>query len=175
MKRPRLTAAVIFGIIGIGAVLTWQFGFTDGSSKGAVKWVAFDEGMAKAQIENKKVLVDVYTDWCTWCKKMDAEVYKDPKVAEILKEKFITIKLNAEANASLKYANNSYTNAEFTKSLGIDGYPATVFFSSDSKPITLLPGYVEPQRFASILRYIGEDHYKSVPFEDYLNKGTQVK
>ena len=174
MKRPVLLGSVVVAIIGVGALINWELATSDGGGNGKVTWVAFNEGMAKAQSENKKVLLDVYTDWCTWCKKMDSDVYTDAKVAEILSEKFVAIKLNAEANSSIQYDNTSYTNADFSQALGVTGYPATVFFGPDTKPITLLPGYVDAERFATILRYIGDDHYKTTSFEDYLAKAPTV-
>lgn len=174
MNRPLLLGAVALSLIGVGAYLNWGLTSSASSGEGVVTWVAFNEGMTKAQSENKKILLDVYTDWCSWCKKMDSEVYTDASVAQILNEKFVAIKLNAEANSSIQYDNTTYSNADFSQALGITGYPATVFFGSDTKPITLLPGYVDAQRFATILRYIGDDHYRTTTFDDYLAKTPQV-
>ena len=172
MNRTLLFGGVAVALIGLGLVAYTQLGSS--GKGGSVTWVTFNEGLTKAKAENKKVVLDVYTDWCSWCKKMDAEVYTDPAVAKLLQEKFVAIKLNAEASSSISYDNNSYTNAEFSQALGVTGYPATVFFGTDTKPITLLPGYVDAERFATILRYIGDDHYKSISFDDYLAKTTQV-
>lgn len=172
MSRTLLIAVVAVALVGLGALAYTQLGSAD--KGGTVSWVSFDEGMSKARAEKKKVVLDVYTDWCSWCKKMDAEVYADPVVAKLLREKFVVIKLNAEASSSLSYDSTSYTNAEFSQALGVTGYPATVFFAEDARPITLLPGYVDAERFATILRYIGEDHYRTVSFDDYLAKASQI-
>ena len=172
MNRTFLIGVIAVALIGLGVLGYTQLGTS--AKGGSVTWVGFNEGMTKAKAENKKVVLDVYTDWCSWCKKMDAEVYTDPAVAKLLQEKFVAIKLNAEASSSISYDNTSYTNAEFSQALGVSGYPATVFFGTDTKPITLVPGYVDAERFASILRYIGDDHYKTVSFDDYLAKTPQV-
>ncbi|CUT04904.1 DUF255 domain-containing protein, partial [Candidatus Kryptobacter tengchongensis] len=48
--------------------------------KKELKWYSFSDGLKLAKSENKKVLIDVYTDWCEWCKKMDEEVYTNSTV-----------------------------------------------------------------------------------------------
>ena len=137
-----------------------------------IEWKNFNDGLAVAKSQKKKILVDVYTDWCGWCKKMDKEVYSDDAVVSILKSKFVAVKLNAESDGRLTYNNQSFTQAEFSQALGVTGYPATAFFGIDSKPITVVPGYIEAKRFAQILRFIGDDHYLKMSFNDFLSKGS---
>jgi thioredoxin-related protein len=139
-----------------------------------IKWDTFDAGLKKAKVSGKKVLVDVYTDWCGWCKKMDAHTYTDPKVQEYLNKNFVIIKLNAEGNEKLTFAGQSITPPEFTQGMGITGFPATLFLQSDGKPITVLPGYAEADMFLHVLSFIGENHYEKKKFADYLaEKGVK--
>jgi thioredoxin-related protein len=62
------------------------------------------------------------------------------------------------------------TSAEFAQAAGVTGYPTTLFMDENQKPITVVPGYSPPDKFVQILRYFGEDHYKTSQFQDYLNK-----
>ncbi len=144
------------------------------SQKGS-EWVSFDEAVERAKDENKKLLVDVYTDWCGWCKKMDKEVYTDPSVVSLLSSHFITVKLNAESSRQITYKGTKLTERNFAAAVGVTGYPSTIFFEPDAKPITLLPGYVPANRFTTILQYIGEDHYKKISFDDYAKKMGAAK
>ena len=138
------------------------------------QWKNFNEGLALAKKSGKKVLVDVYTDWCGWCKKMDANTYTDPKVLEYLKKNYIVIKLNAEGNEKLSYSGQTISPPEFTQGMGITGFPATLFLQSDGKPITVLPGYSEADMFLHVLSFIGENHYEKKKFADYLaEKGVK--
>src|SRR4051812_21578649 len=59
-------------------------------------WYGWNEGYEKAIKENKIVLVDAYTDWCGWCKKMDRDTYANPEVIKKLNQHFIAIKFNPE-------------------------------------------------------------------------------
>ncbi len=140
------------------------------SSNNKLAWLTFNAGMDRSAKENKKILVDVYTDWCSWCKKMDKEVYTDSKVIALLRDKFVVVKLNAESSNKLSYNGKEFTEQEFARALGIDGYPTTVFFQPDSKPITRIPGYMEAKAFANVLNYIGDDHYKTISYQDFLQK-----
>lgn len=166
-KNILLLSGVLMVVVGAAAGIAYNDTGPSKPTPSAVKWLTFDEGLLQAKNQNKKLLVDVYTDWCGWCKKMDAEVYTDASVAGILKDHFIAVKLNAESNARLRYDDRVFTNAQFSQALGITGFPSTVFFRSDGKPITVVPGYVEADNFASILTYIGNDHYQSMSFDEF--------
>ena len=140
------------------------------SNKKELTWNSFNDGIAKAKASNKKILIDVYTDWCKWCKKMDAEVYTDPKVKAYLNKNFVIIKLNAEGQGKIKYHDKEISPAEFAQGIGVSGYPATAFLQSDGEPITLLPGYSEASIFIHVLSFIGEDQYQKKKFDDYLKE-----
>lgn len=138
------------------------------------QWKKFNEGMKQAKISGKKILVDVYTDWCGWCKTMDTNTYADKKVSAYLTKNFIIIKLNAEGNEKINYAGQTMSPAEFSQGMGVNGYPATLFLKSNGEAITLLPGYAEADRFIHILSFIAEDHYQKKKFVDYLaEKGVK--
>jgi thioredoxin-related protein len=139
-------------------------------SSNRTEWKHFDEGIALAKQQRKKVVVDVYTDWCTWCKKMDEETYANRTVIEALEEHFILIKLNAESSDPLTFNGETMTQAEFAQAAGVTGYPATLFLDEQQKPITVVPGYSPPDKFAQILRYFGQNHYKTTQFQDYLSQ-----
>lgn len=137
-------------------------------------WKGFDAGLDEAKKSGKKVLIDVYTDWCTWCKKMDANTYSDATVQEYLKKNYVLVKLNPEKDSHVTYDGKKYSAAEFSQGMGVTGYPATLFLQSDGKPITLLPGYAEADMFIHILRYINEERYTKQKFADYLaEKGVK--
>ena len=135
-----------------------------------IQWNSFDAGMEKAKSSHKKVLVDVYTEWCGWCAKMDKEVYTDPEVKDYLSKNFVIIKMNAEGNGKVHYKGQGYSPGQLAAAFGVKGYPATLFMREDSEPITLLPGYAEASMFRLILSFIAEDQYEKKQFSDYLKE-----
>lgn len=132
------------------------------------QWKKFNAGLSEAKKSGKKILVDVYTDWCKWCKEMDNNTYADKKISAYLKKYYVIIKLDAEGNEKLSYQGQPISPKDFAQGMGVDGYPATVFLQSDGKPITLLPGYSTPDQFIHVLSFIGENHYLKKKFPDYL-------
>ncbi len=141
-----------------------------GGETSELKWKNLGDGVAAAKTTNKKILVDIYTDWCGWCKKMDKEVYIDGAVQKYLNEKFIVVKLNAESDKRHNYNGGEYSEIEIAQMFGITGYPTTVFLMPNGEPITALPGYVTAEKFFKVLQYIGDDHYQKMKFEEFLTK-----
>jgi len=135
--------------------------------KSKLQWYSFEKGLAEAKKTNKKVLVDVYTNWCSWCKRMDAETYSNSGVATYLKEKYVVVKLNAESAVKQTYQGKQFTEQELASQFGVTGYPTTLFFTSDGVAITAVPGYAPADDFKTVLSFIAEDHYLNTKFEDY--------
>lgn len=134
----------------------------------ATQWAAWDSGLAQARSQGRYVLVDVYTDWCGWCKRMDSDVYSRADVSSYLAEKFVSIKLDAESDEVVHHQGHTLSASELASAFGVTGYPATLFLTSDGKLVTNLPGYLPPARFLLVLRYIGDGHMdRGVSFEDY--------
>lgn len=123
----------------------------------ALRWYSFDEGIALAQQTNKKVLIDVYTDWCTWCKKMDKDVYTNPDVKAVLQSYFVAVKLNAESSRELTYKGRRLTEMTIARAMGVNGYPTTVFLYSNAEPLTKVAGYIESEDFVKLLRSVAEN------------------
>ena len=138
--------------------------------RAVLTWNTLDEGIALAKQSNKKILVDVYTDWCSWCKKMDKDVYTNPSVIGALNASFVVVKLNAESSKKVTFNNQKLTEEQFSRSAGVTAFPTTLFLDKNATPITALPGFVPADKFAKIIQFIGEDHYKTTSFQDFISR-----
>ncbi len=168
MKKQAVTLSVGF-IMFISAL-----GYLAFTSNSKLNWYKFDDGMAKAKKEKKLILVDFYTDWCGYCKKMDAETYSNENVIKYLNEKFVLIKLNPEKDGNLTFKGTSYSAQEFTRGLGISGYPSTLFIEPNETLITIVPGYIKTDEFLNIIEFIGEKAYNNQKYDDFLkNRKTR--
>ena len=130
-------------------------------SQNLIAWRPFNEGIALAKQSHKKIFVDVYTDWCSWCKKMDSEVYSNKEVARLLNEHFVAIKLNAESNQSVSFNGRNLAESELAQQFGVTGYPTLLFFDQQADPITSIPGYSPSETFSKVLGFVVEDYYKT--------------
>lgn len=135
----------------------------------AYSQLSLKDGLAKAKNENKRVIVDVYTDWCVWCRKMDSEAYSNPEVKKIIEDSFIFVKLNAEGSDKVTYNGKEYTEEDLAVYFEVSGYPTNVFLEPDGKVIEFkydtvkmknVPGYFKTDEFKKILKYFKDGKYK---------------
>ena len=154
-------------ILVVAGLVSWYH--ATAGEKENLKWMSFDEGIVKAQKTNRKLLVDVYTDWCGWCKKMDAETYRDPAVRTYLEKHYVLVKLNAESEKAFSYRDVRYTERELAGAFGIKGFPSTIFLKPNGDPITIFPGYADAAMFRNVVSFIAEDHYLTKEFDEYVS------
>ena len=135
-----------------------------------LNWLSYNEGLTLAEKENKYVLINFYTDWCGYCKKMDKETYSKEEVKKILNENFVVVKVNAESDNKVIENGEEITERELAKLYQVSGYPTTWFLESNHNRVAPLPGYVTTEQFIPVLNYIGEGWYKSISFKEYWEK-----
>jgi thioredoxin-related protein len=139
------------------------------AGEGSPPWKTLSQAVEGGATSGKIILVDVYTDWCGWCKRMDRDVYADASVGAYLEQNFVIAKLNAESSTSHAFNGRNATEREIAKAWGVTGYPATVFLTSKAEPITVVPGYIPRETFIKVLEYIHTESYKTTSWEDYLS------
>ncbi|MGA2192512.1 MAG: thioredoxin fold domain-containing protein [Nitrospirota bacterium] len=145
------------------------------AEKNSVKWYSLDEALVKAHKEGKFIMVDFYAEWCKWCKKLDSETYKDPRVVEMLNADFVTVKIDAESSKTVVYEMRQMSKSELANKFDVSSYPAVWFLDSSGGKAKLLKGYLPPQDFVTYLRYIKSGNYKTTEFEDFATKGEKQK
>lgn len=136
-------------------------------------WRSWNDGLREASTSQRPILVDVYTDWCGWCKRMDRDVYSREDVREYLSRRFVTVKLNAESAKQAFYEGKNLSARALAARFRVSGYPTTVFLKSGGEHMVNVPGYVEGDRFLLLLRYIGDGHLdRGVKFQDYVKRAA---
>ena len=139
----------------------------------ATLWRDWDAGLRVAGSLGRPVLVDVYTDWCGWCRRMDRDVYARQDVRDYLTGHFVTVKLNAESSDGARYEGRSFSGRTLAARFRVTGYPTTIFLKPGGDHIFNVPGYVPADQFLLLLRYIGDGHQaRGVPWDDYLSRAT---
>ncbi len=102
------------------------------------KDLTMPEAMKLAKKQKKSIMVDFYTDWCSWCKVLDRDTYSNKNVGEYAEDHFISLKINAEKGDGIALA----------KQYSIQGYPTVMFFAADGKVITRVVGYQDTSAFS---------------------------
>jgi thioredoxin-related protein len=166
-----LTTSVVF------LALTAMSMIDNTVAEGTVKWITFEEAIKKSQTEKRPIFIDVYTDWCGFCKVMDKNTFNDPQVARLLNEKFYAVKFDAEQKEDVVFNGNTF---KFVPS-GSKGYhqlaaallnnqlsyPTVVFLTENFEMIQPVPGYRKAPEFHMIAQFFGEGHYKSIKWADW--------
>jgi len=143
-----------------------------------VKWYSFEEAVElNNNKESKMVLIDVYTDWCGWCKKMKKTTFNHPEIAQYINKNFYAVRFDAESNKRVsfrgktfvKQGNKSRSPHQLAIALlqGKMSYPSVAYLDGNNELITTVPGYYGPKDMEPILRYFGEKAYKRMNYKEY--------
>lgn len=146
-----------------------------GSEKSGLNWTSLEEAIERAGNEKKPVLLDVYTDWCGWCKKLDKETFNDPKVAEVLSNMFTLAKVNGESREEIIYKDQKTNGIGLARGFGIRGYPAIIFLDEKGDMLTLIPGFLDAEQFLPVVKFIGTREYENTDWEVYLKNYESSK
>jgi len=140
----------------------------------SVNWISWEEAIELSKKEKKKILVDVFTYWCSWCKKMDAETFTNPFVAKYLNENFYLVKFDAESKEPLEYKGKEFRYVRSTKSghhelaeeflRGHLSFPSMVFLDESMDIIQPIPGFRNAEELLMISSYFGSGKYKETPW-----------
>ncbi|MEI6174270.1 MAG: DUF255 domain-containing protein [Bacteroidota bacterium] len=178
MRKRILLISIIFTSLVLSNSLFSQEARKPEAKVVLVKWYSFEDAYALNKKKPKKIFVDVFTEWCGWCKKMDAETFANPVIADYMNEHFYCVKLDAERKDTIildgmKLVNPNPEVKRSTHQLanellrGQMSYPSYVFLNEKGQSISVVPGYHKAKEFEVILSYFGSDAYLQKKFEEY--------
>lgn len=147
-----------------------------------LQWLTLDEAEAEMALQKKDIIIDLYTDWCGWCKVMDKNTYTHKQVIDYVQHNFYPVKINAETRDMITWRgrqfkyNDAYRVNDFAILLtgGRLSYPSTVIIPADGSTPQAVPGYLKPADMELILKYFGEGHFGKTPFQDYQKNFKQT-
>lgn len=143
-----------------------------------VRWYSFEEALEMQKVEQRKIVIDVYTQWCGWCKRMDKSTFQKAHIANYLNDKYYPVKLDAEQKEDINFAGQkfsfvdqgkgrSYHEFALAVTKGQLSYPTLVFIDEGLNIIQSIPGFRTAQEFEVIMTFFGENQHKSVPWSSY--------
>lgn len=141
-----------------------------------INWITLDQVQEKMKKNPKKVYIDVYTPWCGWCKVMDQKTFTNPGVISYINKNFYAVKLDAEQADSIHFMGGHYGLEGRTNQFAIQllrgqmSYPTTVIMEENFQNPQPIPGYQDVKAIEPILKYLGENHHKTTPWEEYSKK-----
>jgi len=148
-----------------------------------IKWMTWEQMQTAQKTEKRKVFVDVYTDWCGWCKRMDATTFTNPEIIKYMNTNYYAIKFDAETQQTIhfkgkdyKYVAQGYRGYNELAAEILSGqlsYPTSVYLDENMDLIFPVPGYQDPKLFEQVINFIGGNNYKTgMQFDDFTKKFT---
>jgi thiol:disulfide interchange protein len=142
MRIPKPLAVALIAFLPFAACSRQDTGAHEGPAAGGgitFAQASFDEALAQARDERRLLLVDVYTDWCGWCKKLDREVFGDARVAEAARD-LLAVRVNAEKGGE-----------KVAERYDVQGYPTVLFVDGSGNVVKRVDGYVDVAEMLQIL------------------------
>lgn len=154
-----------------------------------IQWISWEEAMQKMEVEKKKIIVDLYTDWCGWCKQMDQTTFKNEEIIDYINANYYAVKFNGEQETTITVGDKTYEFVKSTATKGTKGfhelaqtlsmgrltYPTIVFINEEGNILQPIPGYKDAPAFEMIMTYFGNNHYKSTPWDIYQESYVSIK
>jgi thioredoxin-related protein len=152
------------------------------AAKEGVQWLTLQQAEESNKKLQKPILIDLYTDWCGWCKVMDKQTYANKQVAAYIMDKFYPVKLNAEQRQAIVFDgktykfNEQYRTNDFALYLtqGQLSYPTTVILPGNGNMPQAIPGFLKPREIEPIVKYFGEEQFGKISFVDYDKKLKKI-
>jgi thioredoxin-related protein len=142
-----------------------------------VKWLSFKEAFALNKKQPKPFLIDIYTDWCGWCKHMMKTTYAEPLLASYINAYFYPVKFDAETKDTVEYLGTNYmnpgTSRKSTHQLALKllgqniSYPSTIFSNNNFQFNLLSAGFLEVKKIEPLLIFTLENIFRTTTYEDF--------
>lgn len=150
-----------------------------------IQWVSLAEAEKLMAKEPRKVLIDVYTEWCGPCKMMNNTTFKDPGVVNYINKNYYAVKFNAEGPDVIEFKGNTYKNDQYdpakakmrngthdlTRAIaplnGKIAYPTIVYLDENFQILTPSQGFLQPAQIMPLLTFFGDDIYLEKTWEEH--------
>ncbi len=171
-------------LTGTSVLLSAQTPANDNSSNTVVKWYTMTEAIRLNEKAPRKLFIDLYTDWCGWCKTLDKKTFSDPAVAAYLNANYYPVKFNPETTkeaitfgGNTFHYNPQYRAHELAIALmqGKMSYPSMAYINEGMQLLSTVPGYQGPEDILPLLVYFAKDYYKTIGWEDFQKQWPQLK
>lgn len=121
-----------------------------------INWVSFEELDSLLTVEPRETLIFIHTDWCSYCRKMEREIFTKPEIVQHVNKQYYAVALDAESIQEITFDQSIWKPNSDKKRTG------------QYHPLALLLLRGKPTVFPTVLRFDSDFHIKSI-HQKYLN------
>ena len=162
-------------------ILSFYPGISQDYDPQKINWMTWEEAIQQSKVEKRKIFVDLYTKWCTWCKKMETSTFQQEDIANFINERYYPVKFDAQFKESIEFQGevykfkNGYNELATKITMGSLKFPSVIFLDEDFNTIQSIPGFLNKDKLEMILIYFADDHHFSTPWSLFEKKYTRYK
>lgn len=145
----------------------------------SIKWYNIEEAQKLSDSVPRRIFIDFSTSWCGWCKKMDAETFANPVIAKYMNANYYCVKFDAESRDTItfngqKFFNRGAVNTRSAHDFAVTvlhgqlSYPSYAIFNKARTSITIMQGYMTPDKFEPYLHYYAEEKELTMTYDEFL-------
>ena len=146
----------------------------------AINWMSLEEAVEAQKDEPRKIMMDVYTQWCGPCKMMMRNTFTNADVIAYINANYYAVKFDAESPEPIEYQDRTFENPgwrpnargrnsthQLSRALGVRAYPTLVYFDENATVITPISGYKTPRQLELYLKFFAEEYTSGVKQEKW--------
>ena len=154
----------------------------------SIQWISLEEALEAQKREPRKIMMDVYTQWCGPCKMMMANTFTNANVIEYVNANYYAVKFDAESPDPVTYMGQVFTNPnydpnargrngvhELSRAMKVNAYPTIVYMDEKGAIIAPISGYKQPSQMELYLKFFIEGYVQDVDqstWENYRDNFT---
>jgi len=139
------------------------------------KWLDFADAQLLAIEEGKPLIINFYSTGCYWCRKLDSDTFGDSLVDHRLRESFVAARVNIASNRKVQWRDQTITEHDLARHFSVRGTPHTAFVDTVGKVVGSVPGYIPPQNFLPMLKFVEGGWYNELTFQEFLVSEEALK
>lgn len=151
-----------------------------GQNTSKIIWHTWEEVINKSKVQKKLVFVDIYTENCGWCRKMDATTFLNNDIADFINKNFYAIRFNAKEKENITLNDRVYKYKDGLHELAVEimlgriSVPTLVFMDENFSLLQPIPGFRGPSELNMILHYYAGGYNKTTPWQLFINNFNSI-
>jgi len=144
-----------------------------------IEWISIEEAQKRMKDEPRKIMMDVYIEWCGPCKMMMKNTFSNADVIAYVNANYYAVKFNAEAPEPIKFKNETFENPDydparkgrngvhaFARFMRVNAYPTIVYIDQDLNLLNGDPGYKTPTQIELMLKFFAQEDYQEITTQE---------